>query len=167
MQDAYVRAYVHLDSFAGESKFSTWLTRIVINEALARCRRRRRFGESIAAPASERPLMELLPSDDPGPEQRSIDREMQTLLEASIDALPRMYRSVLVLRDIEEMSTGETAECLALTEDTVKIRLHRARAMLRRQMFKRAGAVRKQTYQFLGHRCDRMVRVVLERIQES
>lgn len=164
MQDAYVRAYQHLDQFAGRAKFSTWLTRIAVHEALARAHRRSRVQGLDAEPYGGN--MDPLVSKTPDPEQQASDRELVALLQSAVLALPANYRSVLVLRDIEEMSTSDTAEALDLTEENVKVRLHRARALLRRELFARAGTQRSQAFPFLGARCDRMVEAVMKRLAE-
>ncbi len=164
MQDAYVRAYQHLDQFAGRAKFSTWLTRIAVHEALARAHRRSRVQGLDAEPYGG--TMDPLVSKTPDPEQQASDRELVALLQSAVLALPANYRSVLVLRDIEEMSTSDTAEALDLTEENVKVRLHRARALLRRELFARAGAQRGQAFPFMGARCDRMVEAVMKRLAE-
>jgi RNA polymerase sigma-70 factor (ECF subfamily) len=164
MQDAYVRAYQHLDQFAGRARFSTWLTRIAVHEALARAQRRNRLQELDAEPYGGN--MTPLSSTTPDPEQQASDHEMVALLQSAVLALPPSYRSVLMLRDIEEMSTADTAEALELTEENVKVRLHRARALLRRELFARAGEQRSQAFPFMGARCDRMVEAVMRRIAE-
>ena len=109
--------------------------------------------------------MNPLTSNAPNPEQQASDHELVAILQDAVLALPPNYRSVLILRDIEEMSTTDTAEALELTEENVKVRLHRARALLRRELFARAGAHRNQAFPFLGARCDRMVEAVMERIR--
>jgi RNA polymerase sigma-70 factor, ECF subfamily len=162
MQDAYVRAYQHLGQFEGRAKFSTWLTRIAVHEALARAQRRNRVQELDAEPSGG--YMDPLISKTPDPEQQASDHELVALLQTAVLALPANYRSVLMLRDIEEMSTIDTAQALELTEENVKVRLHRARALLRRELFSRAGAQRGNTFPFMGARCDRMVQAVMERI---
>ncbi len=98
------------------------------------------------------------------PERQLFDREVGRLLETAIDALPDLYRSVFVLRDVEDLDTSETAECLGLSEEAVKVRLHRARAMLRRSLFARAGAAGSQAFQFHAGRCDRVVANVFARL---
>src|SRR5438552_6936405 len=133
MQDAYVRAYQHLSQFAGRAKFSTWLTRIAVHEALARVQRRGRY-QALDDMQRNGDSMTFA-STNPNPEQQLASAESNGLLERAILALPETYRTVLMLRDIEELSTAETAECLELTEDNVKVRLHRARALLRRELF--------------------------------
>ena len=162
MQDAYVRAYQHLSQFAGRAKFSTWLTRIAVHEALARALRRSRLeelNEQTRGGAMNPPA-----SSTPGPEQQASDHELVSLLQSAVLELPSSYRSVLMLRDIEEMSTAETAEALQLSEENVKVRLHRARALLRRQLFTRVGGQRGHAFPFMAARCDRMVEAVMRRV---
>jgi RNA polymerase sigma-70 factor (ECF subfamily) len=163
-QDAYVRSYMHLDQFDGRARFSTWLTKIAVHEALARARNRRRLVEIDAAPASTEGGMNL-ESKTPSPEQEVLTNTMRIVLEAAVDRLPETYRSVFMLREVEEMSTAETAECLDLSEEAVKVRLHRARSLLRKDIYAQTGAATAGAFQFMGARCDRMVAAVFERIR--
>jgi RNA polymerase sigma-70 factor (ECF subfamily) len=165
MQDSYVRAYAHLNQFAGEAKFSTWLTKIAVHEALARVRRRDRFVEIDSTPASEGDSMSIFISKTPDPEQQVLAWELNAVLEAAVDTIPEIYRSVFMLREIEEMSTAETAECLDISEEAVKTRLHRARALLREELYARIGIATTGAFQFAGPRCDRVVSVVFDRIR--
>lgn len=158
MQDAYVRAYAHLAEFRGEARFSTWLTRIAVYEAFARVRRRKRVGD---APNDEDDIMEAI---QPTPEQQASNRELATVLEHAIDALPESFRTVFVLRAVEEMSTAETAMVLAIPEDTVKTRLHRARGLLQKTLLDRADASTPEAFGFHLSRCDRVVDGVFARL---
>ena len=162
-QDAYVSSYMHLDQFDGRAKFSTWLTKIAVHEALARARNRQRLVDIDAASGSMEYGMNL-ESKTPSPEQEVLTHTMRIVLEAAVDRLPETYRSVFMLREVEEMSTAETAECLDLTEEAVKVRLHRARSLLRKDIYAQTGAATASAFQFMGARCDRMVATVLERI---
>jgi RNA polymerase sigma-70 factor (ECF subfamily) len=165
IQDAYVRAYQHLDQFAGRSTFSTWLTRIAINEALHRLKLRQRNQQITDFDADEDESMNVMePSLDP--EQRASMLELGQLLEEAVLELPGQYRSVIMLRDVEELSTAETAAALELTEENVKIRLHRGRAMMRDRLYARVGAQGKAAFPFMGSRCDQVVRGVLSRLHE-
>lgn len=163
-QDAYVRSYMHLDQFDGRARFSTWLTKIAVHEALARARSRKRLVEIDAAPESMEGGMSL-ESKSPSPEQEMLTHKMRMVLEAAVDRLPETYRSVFMLREVEEMSTAETAECLDLSEEAVKVRLHRARSLLRKNIYAQTGAATASAFQFMGASCDRMVSAVLERIR--
>jgi RNA polymerase sigma-70 factor (ECF subfamily) len=162
MQDAYVRAYQHLSQFAGRARFSTWLTRIAVHEALARRQRRQRLSgmDAITAPNGEIAMA----SSSPDPELQASRGETRRLLENAILALPETYRSVLILRDVEEMNTAEAATCLDLTEQNLKVRLHRARALLRKELYARAGADSADAFQFPATRCDRVVSAVFQRL---
>ena len=100
------------------------------------------------------------------PEQQALSRELSVVLEAAVDALPEAYRSVFMLRKIEEMSTAETAECLDISEETVKVRLHRARSILREEIYARIGTMTSGTFEFAGLRCDRLVLSVLDEIKK-
>jgi RNA polymerase sigma-70 factor (ECF subfamily) len=162
MQDAYVRAYEHLAQFAGRSRFAAWLTKIAVHEALGRLRKRGHLEELEAMAPNE--AENILVSVSDSPEQQASNAEVGHLLETAILSLPEGYRTVLMMRDIEEMNTAETATALELTEENVKIRLHRARAMLRKELFLRAGEGYTRAFSFMGTRCDRVVRNVFQRI---
>jgi RNA polymerase sigma-70 factor, ECF subfamily len=162
MQDAYVRAYVHLHQFEHRATFSTWITRIAVHEALARLHKAYRTttledGDEVGGvPASSTGLLD--------PEEALSSQETKALLEQAIMALPRDYRTVVILRDVEEMNTTETAAALELSEEAVKVRLHRARAMLRKELYARAGATSSAAFQFHASRCDRVAAGVAEKL---
>jgi len=156
-QEAYVRAFQHLGQFAGRARFSTWLTRIAVHEASAR---RRRRGRHIDVEES----MPALISTAAGPEQLAADQELGRAIEAAMDALPAVYGAVFMLREVEGLSTAETAACLEINEETVKTRLHRARALLRNHITARIGAAARESFQFAGARCDRTDAAVMARI---
>ncbi len=166
MQDAYVRAYERLDQFAGRAKFSTWLTRIAVHEALARQRRGNRYQELDSMSDREGDPMDRLATLAPDPEQQASNSETRRLLEEAVEKLPDAYRTIFMLRDVEEMSTSDTAHVLDISEENVKVRLHRARALLRKSLYARAGMERKEAFNFHAVRCDRVVRNVFERIQK-
>jgi RNA polymerase sigma-70 factor, ECF subfamily len=163
MQHAYVAAYTHLDQYAGRAQFSTWLTRIAIYEALARARRRGREVLTGPWPGTDDDAVSLLRSAWPDPEQQVLEGEMRNLLESAIEALPVSYRSVFVLREVEGLSTAETADCLGVSADVVKTRLHRARALLRCELLERAGPA-STVYPFPCPRCDRVVNAVFAQL---
>lgn len=166
VQDAYVRAYTHLRDFAGRSRFSTWLTRIAVYEALARRRGRQRLDRSATA-GEEDGAMERTGDRAADPEQRAAGAELRRAIEAAVDALPEGFRAVFMLRAVEEMSVAETAECLDIPEDTVKTRLHRARALLQGALLARAEADTPAAFGFDGARCDRVVAGVLARLRSA
>lgn len=164
VQDAWVRAFEHLDQFEGRAQLSTWLVRITLHEAWSRARRRRRQRvASLEESAGEEITMDLS-TPGPDPEKDASALEMRAILEDAVAALPETYRTVFVLRSIEDMSTEETAECLDLSLDVVKTRLHRARGLLRRELLARAGTSVAALYPFAGDRCDRIVAGVLARV---
>lgn len=158
MQQAYLSAFSHLGQFAERAQFSTWLVRIAVNEALARLRKRGRAEWEITE-------MEL-PSTGPDPEQQAAISQMREVVEDELSALPATYRTVLVLRDVEGLSTAETAEALSVSDDVVKTRLHRARTMLRDAMARRAGETLQAVYPFGNSRCDRVTANVMARLND-
>lgn len=159
MQQAYLNAYAHLGQFERRAQFSTWLTRIAVNEAIARrAKQQRRFG------GEEDAMLELAQSNDPNPEQLAVASELRDVMQREVGALPDSYRLVLVLRDVEGLSTAETAASLEVSEDVVKQRLHRARTMLRDNLYQRGGVTLQSLYAFGNSRCDRVVAAVMERI---
>ena len=159
MQQAYVNAFTHLRQFKGSARFSTWLTRIAVNEALARVRRRGRYEVFDEDVPNGEPLMTRNPSDNP--EYETFTRELHGLLEWAIDELPNGMRETFVLREVEGLSTLEAAEVLSVTEEVVKTRLSRARAILRRLLLERTGALAPEAFRFYRPRCDRVVSRVM------
>ncbi len=162
MQQAYINAFTHLRQFNGSARFSTWLTRIAVNEALARVRRQARYETFDADTASSEPLMPGSPVRNP--EQQASTRELRVILEWAIDRLPNGMREVFMLREVEGLSTLEVAECLGVSEDVVKSRLSRGRATLRSLLLERTGATAPDVFRFYRPRCDRVVAGVLTRI---
>src|SRR6478609_4953921 len=164
-QQAYVNAYRHLDQFAGRAMFSTWLTRIAVHEAFARARRRSRFNEQETVDDWDGDSMDALTSPEPDPERQAFAGELRALIESAIESLPDHYRAVFVMRAVEGMSTAESAECLDITEETAKTRLHRARLLLRDTLYERAGIETAAAFSFEAPRCDRVVAAVFEEIE--
>lgn len=165
MQDAYVRAYTHLDQFAGRSSFATWLTRIAVHEALTRLRSRKRH-EFVDVTDYDGEISMKMPGKSLDPEQNASTAQMKEFLEEAVLNLPESYRTVIMLRDIEELTTAETAEALDLTEDNVKVRLHRGHGMIRNWLFERIGTRAKEAFPFMGIRCDRVVQNVFDRLTQ-
>lgn len=168
VQETYVKAFTRLATFEGRSAFSTWLTRIALNEALGRRRRRRPTVEIETAELAQSGGAEIIPFPGaplpPSPESSMGRLEMQTLLEELIDALPEPFRIVFVLREVEDMSTDEVADHLALKPATVKTRLFRARRLLRDALEARFAGGFAQLYPFDGMRCARMADRVIARL---
>lgn len=162
MQQTYVNAFTHLGQFNGSSQFSTWLTRIAINESLARVRRQGRY-EVFDELSGIEPFASRNPSENP--ERQAFITELRELLEWAIDRLPDGAREVFVLREVEGLSTAEVAECLGVSMDVVKTRLSRGRAALRRILLERTGASATDAFRFYRPRCDRIVAQVLSRIR--
>jgi RNA polymerase sigma-70 factor (ECF subfamily) len=166
MQDAYVRAYQNLAQFENRAAFSTWLIRIAVHESLARLRMRSRFpsletNDTDGGPALNHPA----PFSDP--EQSTSQSEVSRLLEEAILNLPERYRTVVMLRDVEELSTAETAAALGITEYNVKVRLHRGHALARKALLARVGASARGAFAFMGPRCDRVVHGVFAKLAEQ
>lgn len=166
MQQAYVDAYRHLDQFRGTAKFSTWLTRIAVNRAI-RSGRGARGGPQLVTPDGTDHAIEQAPSPGLDPEHTMYGHELQTILESLIDQLPDPFRVVFVLREVEGLSTAETAECLSINEDTVKTRLHRAKRLLRERLDRRLGPAARTVYRLHLTRCDRVVEGVMTALRCS
>lgn len=162
MQQAYVNAYSHLRQFDARAKFSTWLTRIAINEAITRARKRGRYEVLDEDDIETREA--VMASREQDPERQAFATELGKLVEAAVDTLPDGAREVFMLRDVEGLTTAEVSECLAVSEDVVKTRLSRARAALRRELYERAGLAAPTAFSFQRPRCDRIVAAVMERI---
>jgi RNA polymerase sigma-70 factor (ECF subfamily) len=156
MQAAYLHAYAHLREFEARSSFVTWLTRIAVHEALGRKRKQARVDleedfDSLRTPGRD-------------PEEQTLDHEHRQLLEKAIDQLPEHYRVVFVLRQVQELSVEETAQCLDIKAETVKTRLHRARALLRRALLEQLEQGAGEVMPFHAPRCDRVVSLVMLQI---
>ena len=170
LQEAYLRAFSALAEFRGDSSLATWLTRIVLNEALQR--RRRRIERPVQRTEPEReqahviafPLSGQHPVD---PERAMSQREICRLLEHAIDELPDEFRTVLVARAIEDMSIEETADLLGLRPETVKTRLHRARRLLKSALEEHIGSFFSDVFPFDGARCERLTNAVVRRVISS
>jgi RNA polymerase sigma-70 factor (ECF subfamily) len=157
MQQTYLLAYAHLSDFAGASSFATWLTRIALHEALGRARRPSRL-----VPVGDAGLPEDTVKAPPeSPEDHAASSEAARHLERCIDRLPAIYRAVVILRDVDQLTTAEAAEALGVTEETVRIRLHRARAALRAALAEDLARGAAEAFPFLAPRCDRVVTRVM------
>jgi RNA polymerase sigma-70 factor (ECF subfamily) len=166
LQDAWLRAWRALDSFRADARLSTWLVRIVANEALGRLRRKSAQVIPLdAAMTSPEPDLQaaLTEDSDHGPERFAMRAELRKLLEAGIDELPEAFRTVFMLRAVEEMETSEIAEALGIPEATVRTRFFRARSLLREGLASRIDVTLSDAFAFDGARCDRIVAGVLAR----
>jgi len=167
VQETYVRAFTHLAEFRGDSSLATWLARIAMNEALGRLRRQRPAVELSSLPPGtlEAQIIQFPHSaQSEDPEKSMAQREIQHVVEHAIDELPAAFRIVFITRVIEGMNVEETAEILGLKPETVKTRLHRARAMLRDNVEKKIGPVVMDAFPFAGKRCERLTDAVLKRL---
>ncbi|HET7698975.1 MAG TPA: RNA polymerase sigma factor [Vicinamibacterales bacterium] len=171
LQEAYLQAYRRMSDFRGDAQLGTWLTRIVINQALMRLRADKRDRVVVSFSGSgddERDLgAEIADEKAESPTDAALRGEIRRLLEHHIDALPMPMRTVLVMRDVEEMSVQETADCLGIPPATVRTRLFRARAMLRDMLARDTDAATLGLFGFDGVRCDRIVAGVLARIRAA
>jgi len=170
LQEAYVQAYHALPSFRGEAKLSTWLARIVANEALMRLRKQTRRAEivPIQPAATVQELEQVSDTDmDNAPDASAARKELRLELESQIDALPDSYRTVFMLRAVEELSVEETAAILQIPPATVRTRFFRARSLLREALAQKIDLACEDAFSFAGSRCDRIVARVLERIKPS
>lgn len=169
VQETYVRAFTGLEHFRGDAAFGTWITRIAMNEALGRLRKRHptvdwaTYGENrTQAEIIDFPISAA--SNDP--ERTMAQGEIRAVLEHAIDELPDAFRAVFVARIVEGMSVEETADLFGLQAETVKTRLHRARNLLRDALDKQLGPALTSTFPFDGRRCERMTEQVVSRLRK-
>lgn len=172
LQDAYLLAYKGIDKYRGESSLATWLTRIVVNESIARSRKTSRRAEIIRLDGESdysNHVAETTMSESTSeqPERSAMRAETRRLLEKKIDALPDAFRTVFVLRALEEMTVEETAACLNIPEATVRTRFFRARSLLREALSREIDFAFEEAFSFDGARCDRIVAGVLGRLKNS
>ncbi|HEU4844989.1 MAG TPA: RNA polymerase sigma factor [Burkholderiaceae bacterium] len=166
LQDAYLLAFRAIGQYRADARLGTWLTRIVVNEALARARRGRRRAEVIQLDGAAEPGEEqnMTSGAHESPEDAAMRAQMRQLLEQSIDQLPDAFRTVFMLRAVEEMSGEEVAACLDIPEATVRSRFFRARSLLRTALAQRVDVALEDAFAFDGARCDRIVAGVLKRL---
>jgi RNA polymerase sigma-70 factor (ECF subfamily) len=168
LQSAYLLAYRSMSAFGGRAKLSTWLARIVINEALGRKRRAARQGVVVSFDGARQlddPTHTTdLFTEESGPEREAMRHELGELIERQIDALPDAFRGVFVLRAVEELSVEDAAELLDIPAATVRTRFFRARSMLRESLAREVDVAIAEAFAFDGARCDRIVGAVLARI---
>lgn len=164
MQGSYVKAFIKLNQFKFESAFSTWLIRIGINEALARLRDKGKiYHLSKSLSTMNYTLLEVPDYKQLNPQDKMIRKETKQLLENAIDSLELKYRTVYILKEIEEMSLKEIATALDLTVANVKVRLHRSKEMLKDKLFEAAND--KQLFEFGFSNCDRITENVMKKIK--
>jgi RNA polymerase sigma-70 factor (ECF subfamily) len=171
IQEAYLLAYRSIDKFRGAARLSTWLIRIVVNEAIARVRKRSRRAEIIRIDGEtewdSQAVEEMMDAPTPEqPERAALRAETRRLLEKKIDELPDAFRTVFVLRAIDEMTVEEAALCLGIPEATVRTRFFRARSLLRESLSREIDFAIEDAFSFAGERCDRIVTAVLARLKD-
>ena len=173
VQEAYLHAYRRIADFRGDSKLSTWLLSIAVNEAIGRLRRRQRRATvislegDIAHGGDDSPTGERAADEGGGPENLAVRAEARRLLERTIDQLPEAFRSVFVLRAVQELDVDDTAAALGIPEATVRTRFFRARALLRESLSREFDLAHDGAFEFLGERCDRIVARVIARLSEA
>jgi RNA polymerase sigma factor (sigma-70 family) len=169
LQEAYLSAYRSIGQFRGDATLFTWLSRLLLNECFARRRRYARRQNVI-------PMVELDNFADADamimpevntPEKEFARAEMRALLERKLDHMPDAFRTVFVLRSVEEMSVEETAQCLGITEATVRSRHFRARSLLRESLAREIDLAERDLFEFGGAHCDRVVAAVLSRLART
>jgi RNA polymerase sigma-70 factor (ECF subfamily) len=170
LQDTYLEAYRRIGSFRGESQLVTWLTRIVINQALMRLRRQKR--DRVVVPFSggrgeSHETPEIADARIESPPDATMRAEVRRMLERRIDELPVAFRTVFVMREVEDLSVEETAASLSIPAATVRTRLFRARALLREALARDMDSATVEVFQFDGERCDRIVASVLARVNAT
>ena len=165
VQQAYISAYEHLGQFHGDARFSTWLTRIAIRAAQSRLRSVDRRGEVDLAAEKQEDIMSHASAPADNPEENVARGELAGLIERAIDQLPEPYRVVFMLREVQQLSTAESAECLEVTEEVIKVRLHRAKTMLREVIASNVETATAATFVFLGARCDAIVARVMQKLE--
>lgn len=161
VQEAYVKAYYHLEQFKGPDGFISWLSRIVRNEAMMRIRKSKRIDytlDDINSPDLD------IESSDLEPLDHIANQQLRALLEEAIDRLDIEYRSVYMMRAIEQMNTAETAEVLELTEDVVKTRYLRAKRTLHKRLTTKLNESKLDVFEFAGENCNNIVQNVMLRI---
>lgn len=169
VQESYLQAFAHLNTFRGEARLSTWLTRIALNEALGRLRRRKDIVELSQWERTEDNRAQILifaqtqASQDP--EAEAGRAQLRRIVEQAVDELPEAFRSVFIMRELEDMSVEETASHLGIRPETVKTRLHRARRLLQKALQARFVATVKDAFPFDGLRCNRVTQRVMQRLE--
>jgi RNA polymerase sigma-70 factor (ECF subfamily) len=167
VQDAYLEAYRHIGEFRGESQVATWLTRIAINQALMRLRRHKR--DRVVVPfhgddQGRHVEAEVVDRKAESPAAATLRAEIRNVVESRIDELPPSFRAIFIMRDVEEMTVQETAECLGIPPATVRTRLFRARALLREALARDVDTATLEVFGFAGERCDRIIARVFDAI---
>jgi RNA polymerase sigma factor (sigma-70 family) len=168
LQDAYLQAYRGLNQFRGEASLATWLSRLVLNECLARMRRstRRRNVIPMVSADAEEDVNKVAVDSSERPDSSVARMQMRDMLERKVDELPENFRAIFVLRSVEEMSVEETAACLGIPEATVRSRHFRAKSLLREALAQELDLAERDVFEFGGKHCDGLVARVLKKLGE-
>ena len=162
MQNTYLKAFLNLRRFHGNSAFATWLTRIMINECLMILRSKKRFIMETIDDNESRSEIE----DFALPAAEVVSRhDIKTILEQTIQLLPRVHRAVYLMRDVQQLSTAETAKCLGMSAANVKVSLHRAREGMKAELLKSAAGV--ELFEYTARHCDPMTARVMARVRAA
>ena len=171
LQDAYLAAYQSMGNFRGEASLATWLSRVVVNQCLGRLRRQARRDNivpMVSMGGAEEQEHAAMPSEDSAaPDQELVRAELRAVLERKLDELPEAFRTVFVLRCVEELSVEETALSLDIPEATVRTRHFRARSMLRESLAREIDVAERDLFTFGGEHCDRIVAAVMARLAQG
>lgn len=171
VQEAWILAYRKLSGFRGESSLATWLTRIAVNAALARRRQQTRQAQVIAlwddGTAQQQEDAMARPDEQQSPEKDAMRAEMRRVLEHAIDSLPEQFRTVFILRALEEMPSEDVAAVLDIPESTARTRFFRARAMLRELLAREVDVAEGEAFGFAGERCARITRKVMQALEKE
>lgn len=172
LQDAYIAVYRSIGTFRGDAKLSTWLTRIVVNESLARLRKMRRRAQVIPIDGEAEAALAVaeirMSEDSPNPTERAaISSQSRRLIEAKIDELPDVFRTVFVMRAVEDMTIEEVATALGIPEATVRTRFFRARGLMREALAREADWAIESAFSFSGEPCDRIVERVIAELHKT
>lgn len=172
LQDAWLEAYRHLSDFRGDAQLSTWLTRIVVTQALMRLRKQKREHSVVpmtgrTGPGEDARPIDIADARAESPSDAALRGEVRRAIERRIDDLPLNFRTVFMLREVEGLSVQEAAACLSVPEATVRTRLFRARALMREALARDLDMAAADAFSFLGARCDRIVASVLSRLDPT
>jgi RNA polymerase sigma factor (sigma-70 family) len=166
LQDAYICAYRSIGQFRGDASLATWLSRLVLNECLSRLRRSARRNNVIPMVNTNKPIepSSIFANESDLPDKELGRAQMRDLLERKVDELPESFRTVFVLRSVEELSVDETAGCLGIPEETVRSRHFRAKALLRDSLARELDLAERDLFEFGGPQCDQVVATVMARL---
>jgi RNA polymerase sigma factor (sigma-70 family) len=171
LQEAYLSAYKRIGQFRGDAALLTWLSRLVLNECFGRLRKEARRQNVIpmvnANTLAEADIDAMSTNESDPPDKAAARAEMRALIERKLDELPEVFRTVFVMRSVEELSIEETAQCLNISEATVRTRHFRARSLLRESLAQAIDLAERDVFEFGGAHCNRVVWNVLARLADE